>query len=211
MRALVKSPAPAVLAASAAEWTERFIASGQATRPWAHEDIKQALAAETDEKCAYCEGRMLAVSFGDIEHIQPKSVFPRLVVSWDNLTLACSKCNQNKSSKYDEALPFVNPYVDEVEQHLAFFGTVVVGVSDRGVYSAKELSLNDPARVEARQRALDSLELLIRRYESADTNYTRDSLRELIEYQVSRGEYTAMCRTYLAIRKASWSADSVEV
>src|SRR5690606_27961160 len=98
--------------------------------------------AETNGKCVYCEARMLAVSFGDIEHIRPKSLFPNQVVAWENLTLACSRCNGHKSSKFDEDLQFINPYVDDPAEFLFFLGPVVYEHNDRGMYTIRELNLN---------------------------------------------------------------------
>jgi hypothetical protein len=206
VKSLVKKPVPAVLSANARVWTDAYVASGGGTRPWAHDDIKKVLIEETDQKCAYCEGKLLAVSFGDIEHIYPKSKFPERVVDWDNLTLACSRCNDHKKSKYDPTLEFVNPYTDRIEDHLLFLGAVVYSVSDRGFYTIKELKLNEPARFEARNRALESLEMLIRRWEEAPEGYMKENLAELIELQLDRGEYTASARTYKAARKTAKAA-----
>lgn len=48
-------------------------------------------------KCAYCES-----DYADqIEHYRPLSKYYQLAFSWDNLLLSCSKCNQNKSGKFE--------------------------------------------------------------------------------------------------------------
>lgn len=208
MRPLEKSAAPASLQENARSWTDRYLESGQRTRPWATDAIKQALTSETAGKCAYCEVKMLAASYGDIEHIRPKKIFPELVVEWKNLTLACSRCNQAKGAKWDPDLPFVNPYEDAIEEHLAFLGPLVFGVSDRGDYTLSELELNDIHRVEARDRALREIEGLLRRYESSH-GYTRDRLGELIDLQVRSGDFTAAVVTYVRTRKATIHANAL--
>lgn len=204
MRPLQKSVPPSSLEENADRWTERYVESEHKTRPWATDAIKETLTRETDGKCAYCEAKMLSVSYGDIEHIRPKKIFPHLVVEWKNLTLACSRCNQAKGAKWDPDLPFVNPYEDAIPEHLSFLGPLVFGVSDRGDYSLNELDLNDTHRVEARDRALREVEGLLRRYESAD-GYTREKLGELIELQLRSGDFTAAVLTYLRMRKTELS------
>lgn len=111
----------------------------------------------------------MAVSYGDIEHILPKSIFPELVVDWANLTLVCSRCNNEKGAKYEEEVKFVNPYVDRIEDHLLYLGSIAHPVSDRGLYTVRELDLNSPSRVEARDRELNSLESLFRRIEESSS------------------------------------------
>lgn len=141
---------------------------------------------------------MLAVSFGDIEHILPKSEFPQLVVAWDNLTLACSRCNSRKSSKYDAALPFVNPYLDEPNEHLLFLGPMVYERTDRGLYTIRELGLNEMPRVEARIRAIEQVANLVARHQTAPAGYKRQALAELIDKVTQEGEYTAAVSTYVS-------------
>lgn len=208
MRAITKLAPPLSLVTNATAWTSQYISSGGSSSPWQHAEIKAALVSETKEKCAYCEARFLAVSFGDIEHILPKSKFPELVVDWDNLTLACSRCNQHKGSKHDPQLPFVNPYRDRVEDHLLFLGPIAYSTSDRGFYTINELNLNDANRIEARDRELKSLESLLRRFEAASARYVRDELWKLIQLQAESGEYTSSIMSYLALRKQSLSAST---
>src|SRR5690554_3133173 len=59
-------------------------------------DVKESVKLETNDKCAYCESKVTHVYPGDIEHIIPKSVYPRLSFNWDNLTFGCYWCNNKK-------------------------------------------------------------------------------------------------------------------
>lgn len=76
--------------------------------------IKSRLSKMFNDKCAYCESDIVHVDYGDIEHFKPKSKFPLRAVEWENLLLACSKCN-GKGQKGDawpsvaEGGPLVNP------------------------------------------------------------------------------------------------------
>lgn len=54
---------------------------------------KSNLSKNIGDNCSYCEK-----SFPDdrdlhVEHIKPKSVYPKLKTSWDNFLLSCSTCN----------------------------------------------------------------------------------------------------------------------
>jgi uncharacterized protein (TIGR02646 family) len=201
LKALSKLQSPAVLVEKGSTLTAAFLASGGKTTPWSHPQIRETLLQETAGKCAYCEGDILAVSFGDVEHILPKSRFPEMVLTWTNLTLACSRCNSSKGSKYDAESEFVNPYRDRIEDHLLFLGAVVHDVSDRGLYTVTELKLNDAHRVENRDQVLKNFESLMRRYENAPEGYAKGALLTLIQIQTQQGEYTAAIRSYLSLRK----------
>jgi uncharacterized protein (TIGR02646 family) len=99
MRVLTKSDTPAVLISSATAWTAEYLESlrtGRPTTPWRHSDVVGALGGETFGKCAYCEAIIADVSYPHVEHMCPKSVRPDLVVKWDNLTIACTRCNTEK-------------------------------------------------------------------------------------------------------------------
>ena len=81
---LEKGAEPAVLARNSAQWTSvviRKMDTGVApTRTersrYNHADIKRALMTETYKKCAYCESKFRHVTYGDIEHVVPKSDRP---------------------------------------------------------------------------------------------------------------------------------------
>ena len=48
------------------------------------------------QRCVYCED-----SVGDeVEHIQPKDLYPSLVFVWTNYVYACGRCNGGKSNKF---------------------------------------------------------------------------------------------------------------
>ncbi len=48
------------------------------------------------QRCVYCED-----SVGDeVEHIQPKDLYPCLVFVWTNYVYACGRCNDGKSNKF---------------------------------------------------------------------------------------------------------------
>lgn len=67
-----------------------------------------------DAKCCYCECK---VGAGEremhVDHFKPKSIYPDLVVKWENLLPSCPHCNKEKSSHDTGAEPIVNPSEDD--------------------------------------------------------------------------------------------------
>jgi len=104
-------------------------------------EVKELLRHETAEKCAYCESEVLHVDYGDVEHLLPKSKFPHLRYSYENLTFACSVCNIKKGDFFDAETPLLNPYEDKPEDHLMPFGPSVLPTpaSDRGLITQNGL------------------------------------------------------------------------
>lgn len=72
-------------------------------------NTKDQLLAETHNKCAYCESDITTVSFGDVEHYRPKSVYWWLAYVYDNYLASCAICNQRfKGKKFEftgDAIP----------------------------------------------------------------------------------------------------------
>jgi len=71
--------------------------------------INRALAARLEEMagnhCNYCDGYPLkTTSRQTIDHFRPKERFPALAFRWDNLFLACDRCQQVKRDRFDEDL-----------------------------------------------------------------------------------------------------------
>lgn len=69
---------------------------------YAHEQVKTALIEMFGSKCAYCESEVRAVSWQHVEHYRPQSRYPALSYKWENLLLACGRCNQKpyKADKF---------------------------------------------------------------------------------------------------------------
>lgn len=110
---LLRPPEPQKLADNEAELTERFKKNNK-DAVWNRSYIRSALLEMSNAKCCYCECK---VGAGEremhIEHFKPKSIYPDLVVAWDNLLPACPHCNKEKSSHDTGAEPIVNPAEDD--------------------------------------------------------------------------------------------------
>lgn len=200
---LQKSDKPQILEDKAAEWTSRllsYIRNGQPVpqsiqNKYNHPIIKTTLTEETFFKCMYCESKIKHVSYEHIEHIKPKArdKYPELTFEWENLGLACPICNNNKGDIYDEAVPFINPYVDDPSDHFLIAGHFIYHNPGniRAELTEKQIDLNRPELIERRKERIDSLRTLADKY-SAQTNPTIKAiiLEELKEETSSDKPYS---------------------
>ncbi len=165
MRRLRKGPRPAVLDENFVNWTHEFLETENPSRyaRHRHREIRRFLKAETCGKCAYCESRIEHVASVHVEHINPKSQCPELVVEWENLTLACPNCNQHKGSYYSELQPLLNPYEVEPRAHLTFTGSLVFGRpdSDLGKRTVERLKLHRNDLKQSREERLKAINHLL--------------------------------------------------
>lgn len=163
---LTKLAIPQVLADNAAAWTNIILTKlAQGLTPSAtektryrHRDVKATLVEETHGKCAYCESKLLHIHHGDVEHIVPKSLEPALTHDWNNLTLACEVCNQNKSDRDPRSENIIDPYNVEPADHVIFNGPLVVATgTPHGLSTRALLDLNRSELVERRKEQLEKI------------------------------------------------------
>lgn len=200
-----KGAKPQILHDKAEEWRDELLAKLEAGEEvsdyqksrYNRPDIKTAIVAETDGKCAYCESKILHVDFGDIEHILPKSERPEFWFEWQNLTLACGVCNNKKRAYYDELLPLLDPHTDDPEGRLLFFGPMARAFPGDGNAQMTEriLDLNRPRLLERRTERLDqllTLATLIEQTPEPVKSLLVDDFRKETE---SDREYASLART----------------
>ncbi|MCF0212515.1 MAG: hypothetical protein HUK17_06455 [Bacteroidales bacterium] len=140
--------------------------------------VKKRLRDDQRGKCCYCE-QTRGGGFFDVEHYRPKKQcqqakgmpimdgYAWLENDWDNLLYCCNECNRsNKGSQFPLRDPnardidhqdisqeqplLLNPYFDEVVEHLRFSEEFAVPAilpdgteSDKGRTTIKVLGLND--------------------------------------------------------------------
>lgn len=202
---LTKGDEPEVLQTNGAQWTADVLAlDGQQEQAttyqkgrYNHPEIKAGVVAETNGKCAYCESKVLHIDFGDIEHILPKKERPDLWFDWNNLTLACSVCNNFKRAYFDEDLPLLDPYLDDPEQRLLFFGPFARPLpgDDNARMTEAVLALNRPKLVERRTERLDNLLALATLIEKAPTGLKNLLKDDFLKETHSSREYAALARS----------------
>lgn len=92
------------------------------------QEVKQALRSAQHDKCCFCESKLGATQFGDVEHYRPKGSAQQSAVeppvkgyywmayAWENLYLACEVCNRrHKRSLF----PLLNPERRVTSHHRA--------------------------------------------------------------------------------------------
>jgi uncharacterized protein (TIGR02646 family) len=166
MIGLVKLAEPDILRNHGGEWTRLLLEKiGKGERPtvteasrYRHPDIKAVIIEETHGKCAYCESKLRHIHHGDVEHIYPKSLDEAKRFKWDNLTLACEICNQNKSNKDPKTEHIIDPYEVDPDQHLLFIGPLIFPKgTPQGQSTAVLLDLNRAELVERRKEKLSQI------------------------------------------------------
>lgn len=153
-------------------------------------------------KCAYCESKPLHVTYGDIEHVVPKSVQPELTFEWTNLTLTCDVCNTNKG----QSQGLVDPYNDNPTDYLIVFGPMIFGRpgNSKGELTERTLKLNRTDPLERRSERLSRLIEQVRRISETRDEQLRNVLRAaLIDFEVADDkEYAAVARAFVQKMKA---------
>jgi hypothetical protein len=105
--------------------------------------------------CCYCESRIGDVAFGHIEHRRPKRRYPGSCFDWDNLHLACPKCNIAKGDKYDPRAEILDAVKDvPISKHMTYRLQWREPISSRGKTTVEHADLNRPELLEARMRVL---------------------------------------------------------
>lgn len=163
-------------------------------------EVKELLRRETAEKCAYCESKISHIDYGDVEHLLPKSKFPQLRYSYENLTYACSVCNTKKGDFFDAQTPLLNPYEDKPEDHLMAVGPMILFIpaSDRGLVTQKRLLLNRSNLVERRGERLENIATLVDQLARTKKPAIREVLlNELKEECEASEEYAFVVRAYV--------------
>jgi HNH endonuclease len=210
---LTKGAKPDILVRLAAKWTAELlkrIADGDKPSDYLRtryreKEIKNALIVETHCKCAYCESKVLHITFGDVEHVIPKSARPDLSFEWTNLTLACDVCNTNKGQFIGDHDRIVDPYNAEPLDHFVILGPIILaklGDGD-GKITETELELNRPPLVERRTERLESLRQLMENIHVTSDEGVRDTLRRDIETRelAAQTEYAAFGRAFYGAMK----------
>lgn len=211
---LSKLPEPKILKENAKKWTEEHLKNIEEGKEstsylksrYSHKEIKDSILKETSEKCAYCESKFRHVHHGDIEHIYPKSLDESKRFEWANLTLACEICNQNKSTT-DIGI-MIDPYKMDPSDHLFFAGTIIIEITDNGLYAKTILDLNRSELLEARKTRLETITSTLRSILNKNVPKTTRQilLDSLIDNECNKSsEYSAMLLSQVKIIEAKFN------
>lgn len=200
---LQKQECPQVLIKNKEQWTEELLehlSSGSNPPPnifqrYRHSDIKQAVKEDSYEKCIYCESKVTPTYYGDIEHLKPKKKYPKLTFEWSNLGFVCRICNNNKLDKYDEELPYINPYQENPSDFLKALGAFIYHKANnrRGEITEKDLDLNRMQLIEARKERIDQIRNLIDKYTIEQNPSLKGTLLREIQIELADNKSYSMC------------------
>lgn len=118
------------------------------------------------ERCMFCSGSEAS----DVEHYQPKAIFPELAMTWENYLWSCTPCNRGKLNRFPPTTgpggKLVNPLYENVWDFFFIdsfgiltprFDRVVNAPNERAVTTRDFLSLNRDAVQVCRQQRLKNL------------------------------------------------------
>ncbi|MFT8246372.1 HNH endonuclease [Roseomonas sp. BN140053] len=203
---LTKQPEPQVLRDNGPQWLKVLqdrVAASKAptsteTSRYNNPEIKAALRLETHDKCAYCESCLTHITYGDIDHISPKSVKLEDTFRWSNLTLACDVCNTKKGKEID----IVDPYIDEPNDLFRFAGAIMFAKPNKGIAkrTLHRLDLNRTELMQRRVKRLNAIWSILHVIEIAtDPLEKQAAIDELFETETAdSAEYAASVRQFLA-------------
>lgn len=146
-----------------------------------HKDIQNVLFESSHDKCAFCECKPGQSGNREVEHFEPKSLYPDRTFDWDNLLPACRKCNEAKGDFDTRTVPIVNPTVENPELILTYNFLEVIplpGTKDEKKVddTIRVCNLNSPRLYSARAdimksvaEYMDELREKIKLIEEADT------------------------------------------
>ena len=161
---------------------------------------KDALKRSTFGKCMYCESIIGHASYPEVEHIKPKSIYPELEFVWENLGYSCPVCNRKKRSKYDESLPFINPYEEDPEEEFMFIDYIIwpKNKSNRAKFTINSIKLNREVLIDRRKDKLDDVRKMINAAKNSIVKSLKEQiLLEVIEKSEKDKEYSVAVKNLL--------------
>lgn len=212
---LEKLEEPSILSQNKGEWQEQYLQyydhdsnrytkkanvkiPNYLTKKYNNKDIKEQLLNETRKKCAYCESKMLHITYSDIEHIKPKAHRPDLIFEWSNLTVACEACNRRyKNDYFNETAPLINPFIEDPEAYLYALGPLIrhIGGNNKGLRSHTIIGLNRPELIEERIERINNVSSMIDLWHAQTNEADKEMIyRQLLREMEPTKEYSLVIK-----------------
>lgn len=149
MRYIKRLEEPEILVSKKAEWTQKFIESGN-KRPdnskYGHKAIKELLFTMSHNKCYYCE-TLLSDRSSEIDHFIEVAEQKSMAFEWYNLYLACDNCNNKVPNKSIPVASALNPCIDtddEIEENIIFEDEQISFLTEKGEMTIQKYKLSSP-------------------------------------------------------------------
>lgn len=213
MRNVTRAKIPNSLAANAITWTDELLdeirkmgcfekVDDLYKNRYRQNDIKEALIKMYNNHCCYCESLIGDgfATYGRIEHLRPKSIFPQHCYDWDNMHWSCEVCNTSyKRARWDTANPILDPCSDSIPAHLVFDTTTgtydEIKSSARGRTTIEHTGLNRDGLTKARRLKLIELATHYREYKR---NGNEDKFIEYYNLIKEELDYPSVYDAFLA-------------
>lgn len=169
-----------------------------AKKDYKNPENKEELKKSTHWKCMYCESKMLHISYSDVEHIKPKSLYPNLEFDWNNLWIACDICNRKYKADQDEDL--INPYDVDPSNHISFSWAILYDLQwdTKWRLSIDCIWLNRAELVAKRQEKIDEINKAIQAcFRASNETIKNNALCELKKEWEGNREYSMCVSTFL--------------
>ena len=130
------------------ELTQRYILTKESV--WNKTFIRKELLNMSSNKCCYCECKLDEESkYLEVEHFKPKSLYPDLVIEWENLLPSCKHCNGAKNDLDTDVVAIVHPCNDDPREHLYLknYRLYPRNASIRGANLIAQVDLNNRQRL----------------------------------------------------------------
>ena len=203
---------------------------------YADAEVKQTLISIQHYKCCFCESKIGHIDDGDVEHFRPKAASRQaagapfvqpgyywLAYHWDNLFLACTKCNQrHKGNLFPLQTPasralshrhdvtgedplFIHPEHDDPAQHLTFDHENIVpaGGSERGRATIEGLRLDRTELTQHRAEMLSVVKALydvVALFPEEEPGLREEALQILrlqqLDHTAGKHQYAGMFRAW---------------
>lgn len=167
--------------------------------------LKEIKIKESGSKCVYCESKITATQYGELDHIDPKSncislAKVSLIYDYKNLALCCRICNERKAN-LGITSPLLSPYSNRPETHIVYAGTIPVGVTPLGrkTILALELDTRGDLAINIKNRLASIIELANNYNNEKDAEVKLLLRRRLIKESHRSKEYSSAVISILKI------------
>lgn len=192
------------------ELTKEFKQSGK--NVWAKDFIKKKLLEFSNEKCCYCETKLIEEGkYMHIEHFHHKDKYKDEVVEWDNLLPSCERCNKCKSSHDTKEDPIIDPTKQDPKDSLMLKNYRFKAKNNLGQMTIDILKLNDRKKImlprfNIGDAIIDKIENQIEKINDSYTLYETDArrrsrmkstIKDILREGLPDSEYSSVVATVL--------------
>lgn len=205
---------PDILVRKQAEWQQKYeekLKVNPAARPdsskYAHPDIKLRLGECSYDKCFYCETLLSGGEPKEVDHFMEVAIDHSKAFDWDNLYLACTKCNDkadHNTIPVNETLDPCRDSDEEISRNIYFKDEMVCAHHDskKGPNTIRKYHLNSESLQLKRSRHLKYIMKSIMNIQAemikeGRHDYTDAEKTKLLSFIQKDQPYSMMCKQFI--------------